>query len=227
MGINEKDIKKLWGLSAGRCSYPSCNQECITFVDSDLIVLGEMAHVIAKSPTGPRGVPTGGEDTYENLVLLCPTHHAEVDKAPAGVYPREVILRWKKVHEAGVAAALRSPVFNTRTELCAYIKHRLVENKTLWAAYGPESAAARKNPYSNLYRLWQFRKLSTIVPNNRKIIDAIQRNSHFFDGSQYEIARSFVEHAEGFEQSSYERLEDIPRFPTTFEEVINECSKAE
>jgi hypothetical protein len=225
MSINEKDLKKLWALSAGRCSRPGCDQECIVLVDSDLVVVGEMAHIVAKKPMGPRGISTGGEDTYENLILLCPTHHTEIDKSPEGAYPPEILFEWKKVHEAAVAASLKSPSFASRIELCEYIRKLLTENKTTWATYGPESEAAKKNPYSNIHKMWPFRKLSTVIPNNRKIINAVRKNSQFFDSAQYEIVVSFIEHAEGFEKSAYEKLENVPRFPNAFEEVIHDCSK--
>ena len=83
MAITERDLKKLWGLSGGRCAFPGCNCDCLPFLDErDPTVIGEMAHVIAKSPTGPRGGGVGGDDTYENLVLLCPTHHTLVQQSP-------------------------------------------------------------------------------------------------------------------------------------------------
>src|SRR5579859_6404893 len=227
MSIGEKEIKKLWGLAAGRCSRPGCQQECITFANSETTVVGEMAHVIAKKPSGPRGIAAGGEDTYENLVLLCPTHHTEVDKAPDGTYPPDLLMHWKQTHEAAVATALKSPHFSSRATLCWHIERLLAENKSLWATYGPESAAAQNNPYSNSYKLWRLRKLSTIIPNNRKIINAIQNNAHLLDQSAYGLACKFVEHAEGFEQSSCEKLEDVPRFPSDFEGMIHGCSKTQ
>lgn len=71
MSISEKDIKKLWGLAAGRCSYPGCDENCLPFLDyDDPTIIGEMAHVIAKKPKGPRGQSDGGSDNYENLILL-------------------------------------------------------------------------------------------------------------------------------------------------------------
>jgi len=83
VSISEKDIKRLWGLAAGKCSEPSCTTDCIQSVDSnDPLLIGEMAHVVAREEKGPRGKKGGGADTYENLILLCPTHHRMVDKAP-------------------------------------------------------------------------------------------------------------------------------------------------
>ncbi len=84
MPISEQDIKKLWGLAAGRCSKPGCGDDCVKFFGADPTIIGEMAHVIARQPKGRRGVPGGGSNSYDNLILLCPTHHTEIDKAPEG-----------------------------------------------------------------------------------------------------------------------------------------------
>jgi len=221
VSISSTTIKKLWGLAAGRCGYPGCREECIKFLTSDPTVIGEMAHLIAQSPDGPRGVPGGGNDAYENLILLCPTHHSQVDKAPPGTYPSSLLLDWKKDHEATVASAFRSPVFASRKDLALYLKPLLAENRAVWRTYGPESIAAQSDPISNLSEIWTLRKLGTIVPNNRKIIEAIRRNSSLFGGADYGTCCLFVEHAEGFESSCYERRQDVPRFPKNFQEVID------
>jgi 5-methylcytosine-specific restriction endonuclease McrA len=96
MAISEVSIKKLWARSAGRCAFPGCPENCANFLAGSVeIIIGEMAHVIASSPSGPRGVSGGGSDDYENLVLLCPTHHRAVDKATKGTYSEEELHRWK------------------------------------------------------------------------------------------------------------------------------------
>jgi len=131
MAISNTDLKKLWGLSAGRCSKPGCNEECIKFLDPNYpTIIGEMAHVIAKKPEGPRGVEEGGEDTYENLILLCPTHHTEIDKAPEGTFPVEVIMEWKERHENNVKESFESPVYDNSQELAQDIKRILIQNKS-------------------------------------------------------------------------------------------------
>jgi hypothetical protein len=225
--MKEKEIKKLWGLSAGRCSHPGCDEPCIRFLTADPTVIGEMAHVIASSPAGPRGVPDGGDNTYENLILLCPTHHTEVDKAPPGTFPPATLLGWKRQHESEVETAFSVSMFSTRRELALHVKRILTENQTTWRMYGPESEAARANPLSNLHLVWSFRKLDTLVPNNRRIIEIVKKNSQLFDQHGYSAACSFVEHAEVFEQSCYKRIENAPRFPKEFEEVIDAYAVAE
>lgn len=223
MAISEKDIKKLWGLAAGRCSYPGCEQECIRFLDSsDPTILGEMAHVIAKKPDGPRGLPGGGEDTYDNLILLCPTHHTEIDKAPEGFFAVDLIYEWKREHEERVRNSFLSPRYPDRRSLASIIKRLLIENRAVWQQYGPESIEARRNPLSNLAEVWQLRKLDTIVPNNRRIIRLLEQNQDYIDIADYPYCAAFIQHAEGFERNCYVRTEGVPRFPIEFERIIDQ-----
>ena len=222
MAIPDKDIKKLWGLAAGRCSRPGCEEECIKFLDAnDPTVIGEMAHVIARKPDGPRGQPAGGDDTYENIILLCPTHHTEIDKAPDGVFPEATIHEWKTLHENRVRKSFLSPRYTDRTQLTLAIKRLLIKNKSTWQQYGPESEEAVRNPLSNLYEIWELRKLDTIVPNNRRIVRMIEQNQDLFDIHDYYACAQFVEHAEGFERNCYVRTEGVPRFSSEFERVID------
>lgn len=222
MSISEKDIKKLWGLAAGRCSRLGCEQECIRFLDAnDTTVIGEMAHVIAKQPKGPRGQAEGGSDSYENLILLCPTHHTEIDKAPAGTFPAELIHGWKTAHEQRVIRSFLSQQQPDKRSLVEAIARILITNKATWAQYGPESDEAKRNPLSNSVSVWELRKLDTVVPNNRKIIGLIQQNKDFFDLADYLTCAAFVVHADGFERNCYARTEGIPRFPAAFEQLVN------
>ena len=222
MSISTKDIKKLWGMAAGRCSKPGCQVECIRFLDADdPTVIGEMAHIIAKKPDGPRGQSEGGDDAYGNLILLCPTHHTEIDKSPDGTFSEEEIHRWKSEHEQNVANSFVSPNFSSIKELAVAIKRILIQNHSIWRSSGPESDEAKANPMSNLVEVWNLRKLGTIVPNNRKIINIINQNNGLFELNDLHACYEFVEHAEGFERNCYDRTEGVLRFPKGFEEVIN------
>jgi len=96
----------------------------------------------------------------------------------------------------------------------------LQQNHSIWRLYGPESVTASTNPVSNTARVWTLRKLSTIVPNNRRIVGALEHHRHLMNSEQNRIAAEFIEHAEGFEESAYERRDSVPRFPQAFEEMI-------
>lgn len=70
MAIRPSDAKMLWGRAGGRCSI--CHREGGA----------EIAHIVARSPDGPRGddpLPLEQRDLYENLILLCPNDHSTVD----------------------------------------------------------------------------------------------------------------------------------------------------
>jgi hypothetical protein len=190
MAISEADIKRLWGKAAGRCSYPGCRTDCLPVLDqTDPTIIGEMAHVIARSTAGPRGASNGGEDTEASSILLCPTHHTLVDKAPKDRFTVEMMLEWKGDHEGRVAASLAAPVFPERSALDAYIRTRLIENHTCWKTYGPESESASNNSNSTSGLFRPFRKLSLIVPNNRQIISAIRSNQGLFTSAEYRPGR--------------------------------------
>lgn len=78
------EVKALYGLSAGRCSFPNCRSELILERTSDgkQQQIGEIAHIVAHSDDGPRGdstYPKDKLDTAENWILLCPTCHAIID----------------------------------------------------------------------------------------------------------------------------------------------------
>ncbi|MDP2220448.1 MAG: HNH endonuclease signature motif containing protein [Hydrogenophaga sp.] len=94
MAISSSTVSKLFGLAAGRCSI------CKEPVVKPYVKIGEMAHIIAKNTGGARGdLPlVGRRDDYENLILLCPNHHTEVDNDEAS-YPPEKLHRLKNEHE--------------------------------------------------------------------------------------------------------------------------------
>jgi hypothetical protein len=112
----DKDLKLLWGLSAARCAFPKCQRECVheeTEHDPTAII-GKIAHIVAHSSIGPRADPSYPEnlrDRYENLILLCPTHHDTVDVQP-NTYSAADLRRWKSEHETWVRLSLSREIPN-------------------------------------------------------------------------------------------------------------------
>ena len=117
MPIAEKEVKLLWGRAAGLCSNPECRIKLSSIEDEKApFLLGEMAHIVARNVGGPRADGQAGADIYENLVLLCPTCHTKVDKAP-NQFPIELLCNWKEVHETWVEKMLIGTTFETATQL--------------------------------------------------------------------------------------------------------------
>lgn len=112
---SEKTIKQLFGLCGNQCAYPGCANEIIVgeTEHSDEEVVGHICHIYAAADNGPRGKPDLTEEeknSFANLILLCGHHHPIVDKQWQ-TYPADVLIGWKKEHEAqakkGTAKAIK------------------------------------------------------------------------------------------------------------------------
>ena len=224
MAIAEKDIKLLWGMAAGYCSNPDCRVRVAIVSDQgESYLTGEMAHIIARQAKGPRGDAVGGVDTYENLVLLCPTCHTKADKAPND-FPVELLLDWKAQHEKWVQGWAKADRMGSTRELMTFISGLLEENRHIFHKYGPRSSIAASDPMSSAYAIWVARRLDTILPNNRKIVAALEANAMLVPGDMKKSARFFRDHASGYEKSSYERLDHYELFPEVFSEQAERYS---
>ena len=114
MAIRSKDLKILWGRSAGLCAFPGCRASCIqesTPFDGTSVV-GEVAHIVgkrpsAKSPRSNIALQSRELDSYSNLILLCPTHHRLVDQQP-NTYSTALLHSWKDTLEYEVERVLES-----------------------------------------------------------------------------------------------------------------------
>ncbi|MFE3105168.1 HNH endonuclease [Nocardia tengchongensis] len=109
MTISMADRKLLWGLSGSRCAFPECRVGLAHTSDltGSSVILGEEAHIVARNEDGPRGREPihGDRDAFENLVLMCPTHHRLIDSAVAD-YPVDEVHRMKAQHQAWVRDSL-------------------------------------------------------------------------------------------------------------------------
>jgi hypothetical protein len=98
----------LWGRAAGRCSI--CRTVLVvdrTESDSEAVI-GEMCHIVAESEDGPRGrspLRSAQRNEYDNLILLCPNHHAEID-AQSEAFTIERLKSIKAEHEKWVRDSL-------------------------------------------------------------------------------------------------------------------------
>jgi hypothetical protein len=102
--MKEKDIKILWGRSGNRCAI--CKLELTP--EGEASTIGEMAHIIAYSNNGARGdseLPASERDNYSNLILVCPTHHVQIDKNP-DEWAVEKLRQIKASHEGWVSQQL-------------------------------------------------------------------------------------------------------------------------
>jgi SMODS-associated and fused to various effectors sensor domain/HNH endonuclease len=100
-GIGQTVTIALFARAAGRCEFDGCNELLIEHhVTKKTGNYGEKAHIVAYEPAGPRGASARPADIHalENLMLLCPTCHKEVDSHP-DKYSVETLRVYKNAHE--------------------------------------------------------------------------------------------------------------------------------
>lgn len=121
------NVKQLVFAKAGcRCSFPGCN--AVLSTDSGTFI-GQIAHIAAISPGGPRFSPhVDDADAEDNLIVLCPTHHELVDREPI-VYHYDWLKTAKLNHERAIASAIVSAVEPPTINTVSF-----VESLRFWAA---------------------------------------------------------------------------------------------
>jgi hypothetical protein len=185
----------LFADAAGHCQNPDCNQPLFIDAGRKNIHIAEMAHLFAAADDGPRAnteLTEAERGHYDNLILLCPTCHTIIDKAP-DEYPDAMILRWKRQHKERIAVLFGALEYASRIQARDAIEPALAENRLVFEKYGPDNDY-RYDPESELAATWHAKMMATILPNNRKIMAVLQVNRrHLNDGEKLTTAR-FQQH---------------------------------
>lgn len=101
MAISEKISKIIWGQCAAKCCI--CKKDLIKKNEKNhkkIVLIGEIAHIVAAKPAGPRGdskLTQEERDSIDNLMLLCSDHHKEIDDSPDD-YSIEYLIEIKNKH---------------------------------------------------------------------------------------------------------------------------------
>lgn len=91
-------IKRLFALSGNKCAFPNCNTP---LVEDSGTVTGEICHIRAASPGGPRFDKMQSECERHgaaNLLLLCARHHKLIDSEPEK-YTTSVLEQFKQAQK--------------------------------------------------------------------------------------------------------------------------------
>jgi hypothetical protein len=123
--IPNKEAVILWGNSAARCAICKCN--LIEYPETgNPFHVGEMAHIEGENDTSARfNTQLCGADRakYDNLILLCPTHHTLIDKDPA-TYTVEKLRSIKNEHETYIHDSFKNSISDiTFAELDIILKY--------------------------------------------------------------------------------------------------------
>lgn len=112
MALSLRTRIMVWGRSAYRCSFKTCRKllEISDGIDLEPSLVGEIAHIVAEKPDGPRGeseLSIPERNSYSNLMLVCFEHHKLIDDNPAK-YSCDDLVEMKTAHETWVSNSLGS-----------------------------------------------------------------------------------------------------------------------
>lgn len=229
MAISSKSIKLLWSNAAGRCSFYSCDEKLTVAEAAGYApyTLGEMAHIKGKklgSNRFDKNQTDKERDNYENLILLCPTHHTLIDKAEnEEYYTVEILHEMKVAHETAVTNRLDSKKIEDIEQLQIQLSILLADNHQAWEQYGPMSENAKKHPNNDeIYALWTSSRLSIIVPNNREAKKLLIENRGLFSSAEQRVLSKFIAHVESYEKWVQDEIpyQAIVGFPKEFEKLV-------
>lgn len=229
MAITQKSIKILWSSSGGRCAFENCWERVCYHEAADAApyTLGEMAHICGDKPGANRHDESQTQtqrDDYQNLILLCPTHHTLIDrKENEAVYTVDLLHTMKAQHEQRVLKLLNHEPILTKQDIARPILSLLEENKQSWAQYGPLSKLAQSQPHNEAaHAVWISERLAIIVPNNRKIVAQLDEHKSLFNNGEQGAIATFLLHVRSYEQWVEDAIPyaAVKRFPTEFDELI-------
>ncbi len=107
--INSSDpvIAEVWNLCGARCAFQGCNEYLLQDeLTKNHARLAQVAHIVARSPDGPRGddpMPFEERNKIGNLMLACTKHHLVINnKKLAEQYPVSLLVDYKHKHESRI-----------------------------------------------------------------------------------------------------------------------------
>lgn len=145
MAIKQKDIKLLWGRSGNRCAVCRVELTQDTSAVNSSFALGEQAHIVGEKTGSARSkslLKMGERNSYHNLILLCPTHHTEIDNNEHD-WPVEKLFSIKSKHELWVNETLSETVdqlklakqVSVTSIIDAAVKMCRLENWDIWTSH--------------------------------------------------------------------------------------------
>lgn len=223
--IPRDTVVRLIAAGAGWCYKPNCSTGSLWYVvdDDKTVKLAEVAHMVAAGEDGPRPDSEATEEIlvhFDNLMLLCPTCHTIVDRAPE-VFTLPVIQEWKSAHEGRIREFLGIKRFERRSDLNRAIASLLIENKGYWEHYGPESHEASKI-VTRASSGWRRNVVEVIIPNNMKIVRVVRENLHLLSRDEQMVISAFNIHAQGLmDRHLLGVVSGAPKFPSKMNDIFN------
>ncbi len=177
--IDESAKRKLYAESMGRCMNPNCQRELFC-KNGDII---EKAHIDPYCKTA--------DNSFENLILLCPSCHTDFDKNNA--FTPEEVLGWKRTRREELEKMF-SKKYASFEELKKEVVPLLLENQTIFTSYYLKENKVLWDKFEAAI-LSNNRKIKMLLSVNLDLIQCNQQKSH----SNLAYIQTFMRHVDEFE----------------------------
>ncbi len=219
--------RQLWANSGGYCQRPDCNKYLLASIGTEKVSLANMAHIIGHGKNGPRSehdlANIIDRDGLNNLLMLCLDCHKIVDELERQ-FSVETMHSWKNKHEKELQSLFLTPNITDEQELLMQVNDFLDINDTIFKEYGPYSKNILEGQSGDGIKVWRKRCLDTILPNNQKIINIIEKNKRNFSypWDVYRQMLLYKIHTDAFQDNclSGEKINDYKLFPLEFDHFI-------
>jgi hypothetical protein len=119
---SKSTLKSLGAVSGNRCAFPSCLAPIYDTEHGKLV--GQVAHIKAESPLGPRFEKDQSDDDrhgLDNLIFLCAPHHLVIDD-PSNLseYTVDAFVKMKRQHETNARNTILTEVVIERLVMSAF-----------------------------------------------------------------------------------------------------------
>lgn len=183
--------RRLFAESMGKCMNPACQKDLFTYSGD----IAKKAHIIEHYKTA--------DNSFENLILLCPNCHTNFDKNQA--FNKETVLEWKRIRREQVEKFFCKK-FNSFDELKEQVHPLLSENKGVYENYY----------ISGKKELWDKFEYKILI-NNKKLKHLLSSNYHLIQQSYEEkysnlaYVEKFIIHINEFEltRSDKEKIRSV------------------
>ena len=177
------------------------NPQCQKKMYCDNATIGEMAHIVP--------VSEGGNEAFENLVLICPNCHSQIDSTRG----ESTICRlkgWKRERNSEIRSKFTKR-YESFVELKEAVVPLLKRNGRIFESYGPDNDDS-SNP--ERHRLWEKFE-GELIANNDKLGLLLSQNERLLHQGNNEIVQQFVAHAREFvetrDDTPIQRIELFPK----------------
>jgi hypothetical protein len=220
--VSELTVRQLFAESGGYCMWRG--EPLLQDLSTKTVSIAEIAHIVAATKDGPRG--TSGLDADErakaaNLILLCPTCHVVIDKAPHE-FSVEIVAAWKAERIHLIARTVGAPKLSDRKDARRYLQGVLEANRVVFDKYGPEQGEV--DYIGEKAGSWRRKAIETIIPNSYRALAMLDLNRSLLRAEETSLVEEWRQHVDDLAARHVLNIPEVGglRFPVGILTILEE-----